>query len=180
LREKNSISSRALQFTILTATRTGEALGAEWGEIDFDNKTWTIPAARMKAGKEHRVPLCESTMLLLKSLPRQGSYVFTADHRKPLNPKALRDLLHQIKPGITTHGFRSSFSDWAHERSAHSNHVIELSLAHVVGSGVERAYRRGDLFEKRRQLMAGWDRFLTTPIPASATVTPLRAAAEAS
>jgi integrase len=174
LRGKNSISSRALQFTILTATRTGETLGAEWGEIDFDNKTWTIPASRMKAGKEHRVPLSESAVVLLKSLPRQGPYVFTADHHKPLNSKALRDLLHQIKPGITTHGFRSTFSDWAHERSAHANHVIELSLAHSVGSSVEKAYRRGDLLEKRRQLMAAWDKFLTSPIPAGATVTPLR------
>jgi integrase len=102
---------------------------------------------------------------LLKSLPRQGPYVFTADHHKPLNPKALRDLLHQIKPGITTHGFRSTFSDWAHERTPHANHTIELSLAHSIGSAVEKSYRRGDMFEKRRRLMADWDRFLTNPIP---------------
>jgi integrase len=176
LREKNSITSRALQFTILTATRTGEALGATWEEIDLQAAVWAIPAARMKGGKEHRVPLSESAMALLKLLPRREGcpYVFTADHRKPLNSKALREQLYLIRPGITTHGFRSTFSDWAHERTAHANHTIELALAHSVGNAVEKAYRRGDLFEKRRQLMAAWDRFLTTPLPASATVTPLR------
>jgi integrase len=174
LREKSSITSAALRFVILTATRTGEALGATWEEIDLPARMWVIPGGRMKGGREHRVPLSDGALALLKSLPRRSRYIFTADHHKPLNGKALRELLHLIRPGITVHGFRSSFSDWAHERTPHANHVIELSLAHSVGSSVEKAYRRGDLLEKRRQLMAAWDKFLTSPIPAGATVTPLR------
>ena len=178
LRGRDSATSRALQFTILTAARTGEVLGAKWDEIDLEAKCWTAPAQRMKSGREHRVPLGGNALALLESLPRHSAdgHVFHASgrHDRPLDPKAMRELLRAMRPAATVHGFRSAFSDWAHERSAHSNYVIELSLAHSIGSKVEQSYRRGDLFEKRRRLMEDWNRFLTTPLPASATVTPLR------
>jgi integrase len=181
LRENESARCRALQFTILTAARTGEVLGAKWSEIDLAAMTWTVPADRMKSGREHRVPLSDSAVALLQALPHRDGYVFHAPgrHGQPLNNKAMLGLLNEMRAGSSAHGFRSSFSDWAHERSAFSNHVIELSLAHSIGNAVEAAYRRGDLFEKRRQLMAAWAQYLTTPLPASATVTPLRKAADA-
>jgi integrase len=170
LRGRDSATSRALAFTILAAARTSEALGARWDEIDLEAKCWTVPAQRMKSAREHRVPLGDSAIALLKSLPRHSahSYVFHASgqHNKPLDSKAMRELLRAMRPHATVHGFRSAFSDWAHERTPHANHTIELSLAHAIGNAVEKAYRRGDLFEKRRRLMADWDRFLTSPIPA--------------
>jgi integrase len=178
LRGRDSATSRALQFTILAAARTGEVLGAKWNEIDLEAKCWVVPAQRMKSGREHRVPLGESAITLLESLPRHSAdgHVFHASgrHDGPLDPKAMRELLRAMRPGASVHGFRSSFSDYAHERTGHSNHVIELSLAHSIGSKVEQSYRRGDLFEKRRRLMEDWNRFLAKPLPAGATVTPLR------
>jgi integrase len=168
LQENESVASRALQFLILTATRTGEVLGATWAEIDLQAKVWTVPPARMKSGREHRIPLTDSTVALLQALPHHGSYVFHGPgrHGKPLNDKAMLDLLYQMRPGVTVHGFRSTFMDFAHEHTAYPKVVIDMVLAHAVGDKVEAAYRRGDLFEKRRQLMAAWDQFLTKPIPA--------------
>jgi integrase len=178
LQDRESASCRALQFVILAAARTGEVLGATWDEIDLRAKVWTVPATRMKSGKPHRVPLSDPAVALLNALPRHDTLVFPGRNGTPFNDKALREALSAMRPGsgITVHGFRSSFSDWAHERSAFSNHVIELSLAHSIGNAVEKAYRRGDLFEKRRQLMAAWGVFLTKPLPAIAAVTPIRAA----
>jgi integrase len=185
LQENESVAAQALRFLILTATRTGEVLGATWAEIDLQAKVWTVPVARMKAGREHRVPLTEGAVALLQALPRHGdSHVFSGPgrHGKQLNDKAMLALLYELLPGVTVHGFRSTFMDWAHERTAYPKVVIDMVLAHTVGDKVEAAYRRGDLFEKRRQLMSAWDRFLTKPLPAGATVTPIhrKASAEAS
>jgi integrase len=165
LRSRNSLSARALEFTILTAVRTGETIGAMWGEIDFAAKTWTIPAARMKAGKAHKVPLSDRAAEILASLPREGEHIF------PLSNMAMLELLRGMRPGTTVHGFRSTFRDWAAERTSYPNHVAEAALAHTIGDKVEKAYRRGDLFEKRRRLMADWATWCSRPVPTGATVT---------
>jgi len=167
LRERNSLSARALEFTALTAVRTGETIGATWDEIDFAAKAWTIPAARMKAAKAHRVPLSDRTMQILAALPREGAHIF------PLSNMAMLELLRGMRPGTTVHGFRSSFRDWAAERTSYPNHVAEAALAHTISDKVEKAYRRGDLFEKRRRLMADWATWCSRPVPIGATVTAL-------
>jgi integrase len=169
LRENKSMSAKALEWTILTAARTAETIGAKWNEIDPKARIWTVPAARMKAGKEHRVPLSDRAVEILSGLPHRGARIF------PLSNMAMLQLLRGMRPGLTVHGFRSTFMDWAHERTSYPNHVVEMALAHAVGDKVEAAYRRGDLFEKRRRLMAEWDRYCARPLPASATVTALRA-----
>ena len=167
LRERNSLSAQALEFTILTGARTNETIGATWDEIDFAAKTWTIPAARMKAAKPHRVPLSDRAMQILAALPREGAHIF------PLSNMAMLELLRGMRPGTTVHGFRSSFRDWAAERTSYPNHVAEAALAHTISDKVEKAYRRGDLFEKRRRLMADWASWCSRPLPAGATVTAL-------
>jgi integrase len=174
LRGRDSLSARALELAILTATRTGEVIGATWDEIDLKAKTWTIPAGRMKAGKEHRVPLTDRALKILSTLPRRGKLVF------PLSNMAMLELLRGMRPGLTVHGFRSTFRDWAAERTSYPNHIAEKALAHVVADKVEAAYRRGDLFEKRRRLMAEWATWCARPAPTSATVTSLHAGALAS
>jgi integrase len=155
LRNRDSISARALEFTILTCTRTGEIIGAPWGEIDLKASTWTIPAARMKAGKEHKVPLCDRAVEILRGLPRHAEKVF------PLSNMAMLELLRGMSPGHTVHGFRSTFMDWAHEQTAFPKVVIDRALAHTVSDKVEAAYRRGDLIEKRRRLMEAWAGYCT-------------------
>jgi integrase len=157
LRQRDSLSARALEFLILTAARTGEVIGATWAEIDFEEKTWTIPASRMKGGKEHRVPLCDRAIEILKGLPQSGSRVF------PLSNMAMLELIRGMRPGYVPHGFRSTFRDWAAERTNVANHVVEQALAHVIGNKVEAAYRRGDLFEKRRRLMNDWGKYCARP-----------------
>ena len=163
LRAQPGISARALEFAILTAGRSGEVLGATWAEIDLTGKTWTIPASRMKAGREHRVPLSEPAIALLGEMEklRISDYVFPgAAARKPLSGMAMTMALRRMGRGeITPHGFRSTFRDWAAEKTSFSNEVAEAALAHVVGDKVEAAYRRGDLFEKRRAMMEDWGRF---------------------
>lgn len=157
LRKQTFISARALEFTILTAARTGEIIGALWPEIDVREKVWTIPAERMKARKEHRVPLSDRAIELLEKLPREdgNDHVFIGDRRgRGLSNMAMLEFVKGA--GITVHGFRSTFRDWAAETTAFPNHVVEMALAHVVGDRVEAAYRRGDLFDKRRRLMAAW------------------------
>jgi integrase len=160
LRERSDDAARALEFTILTAVRTGEALGATWGEIDFQAKTWTIPSERMKAGVEHRVPLSAAALAILEQLhnDRRGDFVFAgAKPGRPLSQMAMLMLLRRMGYGeVTTHGFRSTFRDWAAERTNFPRDVAEMALAHAVGDKVEAAYRRGDLFEKRRRLMEAW------------------------
>jgi integrase len=179
LRGRDSTSARALEFTILCAVRTGETIGARWSEIDFEAKTWTIPPGRMKASRIHKVPLSARCVALLKALPHRGAYIFArADHR-PLSNMAMLELLRGLRPGCTTHGFRSTFRDWAAERTAYPNHVVEMALAHKIADAVEAAYRRGDLFQKRVRLMTEWARYAeSTPAsaaaPATAAVTTLR------
>jgi integrase len=158
LREREGVAPRALEFTILTACRTGEVLGAEWGEIN--GGTWTVPAARTKANSPHRVPLAPRAMAILKTLPREGDFVFIgARTGRPLNRHAMHELLQLMGLPFTVHGFRSSFRDWAAECTGYEAAVCEAALAHSIPSSVERAYRRGDLFEKRRRLMADWAAF---------------------
>jgi integrase len=173
LRRLDSLSARALEFTVLTAARTSETIGANWSEIDLETKTWTLPGKRMKAGKEHRVPLSGRAVHILEQLSgsRTGR-VF------PLSNMAMLQCLRGLRSGLTTHGFRSTFMDWAHERTAFPKVVIDMALAHQVGDKVEAAYRRGDLFEKRRQLMYAWCGYCTTHAAADA-VTPIRRVANA-
>jgi integrase len=170
------IAARALEFTILTAARNGETIGARWSEIDLKEKTWTILAARMKAKKDHRVPLCDRVIAILKALPRESDFVFLGKSKgRALGHSGMRQQLKRMqRADITVHGFRSTFRDWAAERTGYANHVIEMALAHTIGSAVEAAYRRGDLFEKRRKLMDAWTAFCMTP-QRVATVTPIRA-----
>ena len=162
----------------MTAARTGEVLGARWSEIDLDNKIWVVPAARMKVGKEHRVPLAAPVLALLRALPREknNDLVFIGPAEGGgFSDMAMTRVLERMGCDATVHGFRSTFSDWAHERTAHPSHAIELSLAHSVGNAVEKAYRRGDLIEKRRHLMEEWARYCSAPHKAGEVV-PLAAA----
>jgi integrase len=161
LRTQPELPARALEFLILTAARTGEVLGAQWDEID--GNVWTVPAERMKAGKPHRVPLSDRVVEILASLPREGEFIFVGARTSAVsNPHQLKRALQRTGyDNITVHGFRSTFRDWAAETTAYPNHVVEMALAHVIGNGVEAAYRRGDLFEKRRQLMQDWGKYCT-------------------
>jgi integrase len=164
LRDRKSISARALEFLVLTAARTSEAIGARWDEIDLAGKVWTIPADRMKAGREHRVPLSHRALEILGSLPRDGAFAFVgARVGKPLSNMALLELMRGMRAGFVPHGFRSSFRDWAAEKTAYPAEVVEMALAHAIASKVEAAYRRGDLFQKRRLLMESWAEFLASP-----------------
>jgi integrase len=152
--------ARALRFAILTAARTGEVIGATWGEIDLDAALWTIPADRMKAGREHRVPLSPSALALLGATSTKTDFLFTGGRKgRPLSNMALLATLRRMKcDGLTAHGFRSTFRDWAAERMNVDPYIAEMALAHTSGK-VEAAYRRGDLFDKRRSLMDAWDRY---------------------
>jgi integrase len=164
LRQRDGVAARALTFAILTATRTGETLGATWREIDLTTSTWTIPPARMKAGQEHRVPLTAGALAILTEL-QQGApdaFVFAgAKPGKPLSDMALTMTLRRMgRSDITVHGFRSTFRDWASEATNHDRQVAEMALAHAIGNEVEAAYRRGDLFAKRVELMKDWAQFI--------------------
>ena len=156
-----------MQFTILTASRTGETCGALWPEIELKNRLWIIPAEKMKAGREHRVPLAPQVIALLQTLPREkdNPFVFVGKNTgRGLSTAAMGQMLDRIgRNDITTHGMRSAFSTWAHERTQHADHTIEISLAHAVGDKTSQAYARTDLFAKRRQLMQAWAKFCTSP-----------------
>ena len=157
------MAARALEFAILTAARSGEVLGARWSEIDLDEKTWTVPAERMKAGVLHRVPLSHAALAILRPLHEAGASEFVFPGlRGQLNRTVMRKLLERRMNAsvATVHGFRSAFRDWAAETTRFPREVAELALAHTVGSAVERAYRRSDLFELRRQLMEALGRVL--------------------
>jgi integrase len=157
LRALAGIPARALEFTILTAARTGEARLARWSEFDLAGCVWTIPGERMKGDKEHRVPLSGRALAILCELPRHGDAVFGGRSNGGfMNQDAMADVLTKLRPGFTVHGFRSTFRDWAAEATHYPNHVVEMALAHAITNGVEAAYRRGDLFEKRRRLMDDW------------------------
>jgi integrase len=178
LRQQPGTASRALEFAILTASRTGEAIGARWDEINLAEQLWTVPGERMKAGKEHRVPLSDRAMALVAEMAaiRSGPYVFPgAKLSRALSNMALLMLLRRMGRGdLTAHGFRSTFRDWAAEATAFPAEVAEMALAHVVGDKVEAAYRRGDLFQKRRQLAEAWAAYCDSPAP-SVEVVPIRA-----
>lgn len=157
---KAAMAACALQFLILTASRSGEVLGATWSEVDLERGLWVVPASRMKAGREHRVPLSEPAKKILRSL---DAAVQPEDHLfwgkspdRPLSNMAMSMLLRRMVPNVTVHGFRSSFRDWAAEVSAFPHEVCEMALAHTIPNKAEAAYRRGDLLEKRRELMEDW------------------------
>ena len=170
LRQQSGVGAAALEFTILCAARTAETIGAKWDEVDLDAKRWTIPAARMKAGKAHTVPLCAKAIEILESMHMLGGvYVFpAANPKRPLSNAAMSSVLKRMKVATTVHGFRSTFSDWAAEKTSYQHEVREMSLAHAVSSAVEASYRRGDLFEKRVGLMNDWARYIDTK-PGSTT-----------
>jgi integrase len=181
LRAKEDVAARALEFLILCAARTGEVIpGATWSEIDFQARTWTVPGNRMKKGKEHRVPLSEAALALLKALPREkgnphlfiGSRSATAQNRRVL----LRVLRAMGQDAITVHGFRSSFRDWAGETTAFPHDVCEAALAHVRGDATVKAYARGDLFEKRRKLMEAWAAHCAKPAAKGGNVVAIKRA----
>jgi len=157
LRAAEGPAARALEFLILSATRTKETLGARWSEINFAERSWTIPAERMKGGKEHRVALCAAALQLLEigQATAVNDFVFPG-RNGALGPMALRRVLTTLGADVDVHGFRSTFRDWASEMTAHPREVADLALAHTVGRDVEKAYRRGDVFEKRRALMEDW------------------------
>jgi integrase len=187
LREREPVSARALEFVILTAARAGEAMGARWREIDLQSKIWIVPADRMKAGKEHRVPLSDAAVAVLNTVrplavmqhgsPDPNAPAFPSARRAlPMTREALLLLLRRMGcENPTVHGFRSSFSDWSAECTNYPREVVEMALAHAIENRVEAAYRRGDLFEKRRLLMQEWGRFCTTPLSVGEVV-PLHAA----
>lgn len=177
LRKREGVAALALEFAILTAARTGEVIGACWSEIDLGQKTWTVPAGRMKAHREHRVPLSDRALEILRSLPREENnpFVFIGPRWGGLSNMAMSACLSRMgRDNVTVHGFRSTFRDWAAERTGYPNHVVEMALAHVVGDKVEAAYRRGDLFAKRARLMTEWAKFCATkPAAASAKIVAL-------
>ena len=172
LRKREGVAARALEVVVLTATRSGEVRGARWSEIDLENAVWTIPADRMKARREHRVPLPDAAIALLRSLPRYADtdLVFVAPRGGEFSDMALTATIRRMEVDATAHGFRSTFRDWAAERTNYPHHVAEMALAHAIGDKVEKAYRRGDLFEKRRRMMADWAAFCNATIPAGGVV----------
>jgi integrase len=168
----STMAAKCLAFVALTATRSAEARGCRWSEIDVEAAVWTIPSARMKAAKDHRVPLSGPAMAILRELAelRTGDLVFLGrDRGRPLTDTTLRDLMQKLHPGITVHGLRSTFRDWCADHGQPSD-LAEMALAHTVGNVVERSYRRSDVLERRRVLMEQWAQFLTR---APAQVVPL-------
>ena len=169
VRQVGGVASLALEFAMLTAGRTGEIIGARWNEIDLAASVWTVPASRMKGGREHRVPLSAAALAVLNKASRGGpeEFVFVGRKKRPLSNMALLMLLRRMgRSQLTVHGFRSTFRDWAAERTNFQAEVAEAALGHTVGDKVEAAYRRGDFFEKRRRLMEAWGKFATTELDA--------------
>lgn len=164
LRKRDGTAARALEFTILCATRSGETRGATWSEIDLEKSIWTIPAERMKSGKEHRVPLSTPTIALLKAQPRfiDNDLVFPAPRGGKLSDMALTALMRRMNAEAVPHGFRSTFRDWAGEQTNYPRDLAEQALAHVLENKVEAAYRRGDALEKRRTMMEDWAKFCSS------------------
>ena len=188
LRAREGMSARAVEFCILTASRSGEVRGARWAEFDLPGKVWTIPAERMKARREHQVPLSDAALALLESMPKDGEIVFAGIKGQPLSDMSLTAVIRRMngddKPvwvnangdGVTVHGFRSTFRMWAAETTNYPREVAEHALAHQLPDAVERAYQRGSQFTKRAALMADWAAFCMTVLP-DAVVKPIRAAA---
>jgi len=169
IREREATAALALEFTILAAARTGEVIGARWDEIDEMRKTWTVPPERMKAGREHRVPLSKQALAIVEKAKaaRTSDYIFAGNGSdRPLSNLAMTMLLRRMKvEDVTVHGFRSSFRDWAGEETTFPREVVEAALAHVIGDKAEQAYRRGDALEKRRKLMQAWAAFCDNAHP---------------
>jgi integrase len=178
LREATGTAARCLEFVILTAARTGEAIYAKPSEFDLGNAIWTVPASRMKAKREHRVPLSPRAVAIVREmLELGGEHVFPGYKvGKPLSNMTMLGALRRLAAGFTVHGFRSSFRDWAAERTHHQHEVCEMALAHTIANAAEAAYRRGDLFEKRRRLMDAWAEYLIAP-QQEGTVIPFKSAA---
>jgi integrase len=181
LRKREGTAARALEFLIYTVGRQSEIREAVWSEIDFDEARWVIPASRMKSHKEHVVPLALEAVELLRGLYREGDgddgLIFLgAQPGRPLSPPAMAAAMKRMGYSAVPHGFRSSFSDWAHEQTGYSSHTIELSLAHSPGSAAEKSYRRGDMLAKRRQLMQQWAAYCTSPAvqKAKGKIVPIR------
>ncbi|MEO8921496.1 MAG: site-specific integrase [Caldimonas sp.] len=170
LRRQEGIGARALEFVVLTAARSGEVRGATWSEVDLDAALWTIPANRMKSGREHRVLLSKPALRLLRSIA--GDHLpddpLFPGMRGALSDMSLTAVLRRMKVAATAHGFRSTFRDWVSEYTDHSGEVAEMALSHTIGDKVEAAYRRGDLLEKRISLMSDWALFLADPASAAA------------
>lgn len=178
LRDRKATAARALEFTILTAARSGETFGMKWKEVDRKAAIWTVPEDRMKAHREHQVPLTPRALAILGEMALFGAdpdaYVFPGQKRgKPLSPTAMEMQLRRLKVDVTTHGFRSSFRDWCGEETSFPREIAEAALAHVVGDETERAYRRGTALEKRRRLMTAWANYCE---PKTGNVVPLRRA----
>ena len=178
LRKREGLGARALEFAILTAARSGEVRSATWNEIDLTDRLWVIPAERMKTGKEHRVPLSDAAVKLLKALPRvdDGVLVFPSSKvGRPMSDMTLTAVLRRMDRGdLTAHGFRSTFRDWAAETTNYPGEMAEMALAHAIGDKVEAAYRRGDMLKKRFRMMNDWAKYCATLRSADAKVIPLR------
>lgn len=180
LRQQDGIAAKCLEFTILTAARTGETIGATWDEIDLDAKTWIIPAGRMKAEREHRVPLSANALNILNNMAavRMNDYIFPGAKKGLSNMAMLAVLKRMDRAEITVHGFRSTFRDWAAESTAYPGEVVEMALAHAIKNLTEAAYRRGDLLEKRSRLMEDWARYCNA-LRQSADIVPINKARHA-
>ena len=175
LRKREGLAPRALELAVLTAARSGEVRGMVWSEVDLDAAVWTIPESRMKAGKEHRVPLSTQAVDLLRALPQiAGSeLVFQGTRGKALSDMSLTAVLRRMEVDAVPHGFRSTFRDWASELTTYPPHLAEMALAHAIADKVEAAYRRGDMFDKRRQMMTAWANYCAKS-PAFGQVVALR------
>lgn len=169
LRGMDGVSARALEFLTLTAARSGEVRGMTWGEVDLKNKLWTVPASRMKAKREHRVPLSDAAWLILESIKRVNgvNLVFPGTRGGALSDMSLTAVMRRMGVEAVPHGLRSSFRNWTAEMTSYPNEVAEMALAHTVSSATEAAYRRGDLLEKRRPMMTDWAVFITNDFPGS-------------
>lgn len=165
LSQEGAVGMLALRVAILTVLRTNEVLGARWAEFDLDEKVWIVPAERMKMRREHRIPLAELVLEILRKLQRlpPSEFVFAVHPRRPIGPTSMLVSLKRLGRAETVHGFRSTFSDWCAERTNFASDLREMALGHAIGNKVEAAYRRGDLFQKRRQLMDAWAKFATSP-----------------
>lgn len=174
LREREAVAALALEFTILTGARTGETIGATWDEVDLQKAIWIVPAERMKAGKEHRVPLSPRAVEILEATKALGKdALFPAAKGGAMSGMAMTMLLRRMKVDVTVHGFRSGFRDWAAECTGYAHEVAEMALAHAIENKVERAYRRGDLFDKRRRLMSDWATYCASKDAIDSKVTPI-------
>lgn len=173
----DTLASRALRLIILANVRAGEAVGARWEEVDLPAKVWTIPGSRMKAGKEHRVPLSAELLTMFKAMPHREGWVFPGAGRKGdghMTIAATAKLVKDLHPGITQHGFRSTFRDWAGDCTAHAREIVEQAMAHTIKDKAEAAYRRSDALERRARLMQEWATYCRTPPAKADNVTPIR------